>query len=109
MGPKLHMHAKMVKYTEIHKRNYSINQSGHPCTCSHTHLKDICEQYRPHMHMQVCGSHTIAEAHRDTHACGNRSRISEAMQIPRCAGRQGEDEEERIGRSGVPGRKGGGL
>lgn len=28
------------------------------------------------------------------------------MQIPRCAGRRGEDREERIGRSGVPGRRG---
>lgn len=34
------------------------------------------------------------------------------MQIPRCAGQQREDEEEGIGRSGVPGRRragGGGV
>ncbi len=67
------------------------------------------------MHTQVCSTHTHShtndETHRGTHACGKRRRISEAMQIPRCAGRQGEDEEERIGRrSGVPGRRGrGGL
>lgn len=61
------------------------------------------------MHMQVFDSHTNTEEHRDTHACGNRSRISEAMQIPRCAGNQGGDEEERIGRSEVPRRRVGGL
>lgn len=103
------MHAKMVKHTEIHKHNYSKSQIGHTCTCSHTRRKDIWEQYHVHMHMQVCDSHTNAEERRDTRARGQRSRISEAMQIPRCAGNQGGDEEERIGRSEVPGRRGGGL
>lgn len=94
-----------------------IKESGHTCTSKHVHIWAISRNNIVYIHMscihrcaQLTHTDSNTRTHRDTQACGNRRRISEAMQIPRCAGKQGEDEEERIGRrSGVPGRTGGGV